>query len=97
MTNLIVDKFIKDGLNHPSVKELVDFKELKTESDFGKDYGTIKIFGNGSVKNNYIFNVNANLMFTPQNFGMITYIARDDKKMSADLEKIFEKTKLIKK
>ena len=97
MTNLIVDKFIKDGLNHPSVKELVDFKELKTESDFGKDYGTIKLSGNGSVKNNYIFNVNANLMFTPQNFGMITYIARDDKKMSADLEKIFEKTKLIKK
>ena len=96
MTNFLIDKFIKDGLNHPSVKEIAEFKELKTESDFGKNYGTIKLSGNGSAKNNFLFNVSANLMFTPQNFGMATYIARDDNKMSADMEKIFERIKLIK-
>ena len=94
MTNLIINKFIKEGLNHPSVKETVSFKELKTESDFGNNYGTIKLSGNGSVKNNYYFNVNANLMFTPQNFGMVTYIARDDKKMNPDMEIVFEKITL---
>ena len=96
MTNLVIDKLIKEGLNHPSVKELVNFKEVQSKSDFGKNYGTVKFYGNGSVKNNFNFNVNANLMFTPQNFGMATYIARDNKKMNAEMEKNFERIKLIK-
>jgi len=97
LTNLIVDKFIKEALNHPSVKEFVDFKEIKTKSDFGKTYGTIQLSGNGSVKNNYFFNVDANAMFTPQNFGLSAYIAKDDKKMDAELEKTFKNIKLAAK
>ena len=96
MTNLVIDKLIKNGLNHPSVKKVVVFKELKTNSYFGKNYGTIKLSGNGSVKNIYCFNLNANLMFTPQNFGMATYITKDDTKLNEDMENNFEKIKLIK-
>ena len=91
LTNLIIDKFIKEGLNHPSVKEIVEFKDVKTKSDFGNNYGTIKLSGNGFLKNNYVFNVNANLMFTPQNFGMVTYITKDENKTSKDMENILEK------
>lgn len=96
LTNLIVDKFIKEGLNHPSIKEIVEFKDLKTKTDIGKNLGTIKLSGNGSVKSNYVFNVNANLMFTPQNFGMVTYITKDENKTSKEMETILEKVKLIK-
>ena len=97
LTNLIADKFIKEGLNHPSVKEFVDFKEITTKSDFGNNYGTIKLTGNGSVKNNYFFNINANAMFTPQNFGLASYISKDGKKMDAELEKTFRNIKLASK
>ncbi|MBR4907733.1 MAG: hypothetical protein IKZ43_01830 [Acidaminococcaceae bacterium] len=96
LTNLIIDKFIKEGLNHPSVKKIVEFKDVKTKSDFGNNYGTIKLSGNGFVKNNYVFNVNANLMFTPQNFGMVTYITKEKNKTSKDMENILKKVRLIK-
>ena len=96
LTNLIIDKFIKEGLNHPSVKKIVEFKDVKIKSDFGNNYGTIKLSGNGFVKNNYVFNVNANLMFTPQNFGMVTYITKEKNKTSKDMENILKKVRLIK-
>ena len=97
LTNLIADKFIKEGLNHPSIKEYLDFKEIKTKSDFGNNYGTVKLTGSGSVKNNYFFNVDANAMFTPQNFGLTAYISKDDKNLDEEFEKVFKRIKLAAK
>ena len=53
LTNLLIDKFINEGLKHPSVKEYVDFKAINTKSNFTNNYGTIELSGNGSVKNNF--------------------------------------------
>ena len=85
LTNLLIDKFINEGLKHPSVKEYVDFNAINTKS------------GNGSVKNNFKFNLNANAMFTPQTFGLTAYISKDEKKMDTELEKIFGSIKLLSK
>ena len=90
-------RIIKEGLKHPSVKNIIDFKNLETKSDFTNSHGTVDLKGTGTVKSKYDFNVNANLMFTPQLFGMKTYISRDDKKISSDLEKIFDHISLKKK
>ncbi len=94
LTNLLIDKFINEGLKHPSVKEYVDFKKINTKSNFTNNYGTIALSGNGSVKNSFIFNLDANAMVTPQSFGLTAYISKDGKKMDAELEKIFGKIKL---
>ena len=94
LTNLLIDKFINEGLKHPSVKEYVDFKAINTKSNFTNNYGTIELSGNGSVKNNFKFNLNANAMFTPQTFGLTAYISKDEKKMDPELEKIFGSIKL---
>ena len=92
----VKDLYKKEGLNHPSVKKFVELNNVKTKSDFSNNYGTIQLSGNGSVKSNYVFNINANLLFTPQNFGMVTYIAKDENKTSKEMETILEKVKLIK-
>jgi hypothetical protein len=97
LTNLLIDKFIKEGANHPSVKEFVDFKDVNAKSDFGDSYGTIRLTGHGITKNNFLINVNARAMFTPQNFGLAAYISKDNKKMDASLEKILGNIKLLKK
>lgn len=97
LTNLIIDKFINEGLKHPSVKQYVDFKEVSTKSDFRDNYGTVNLTGHGSVKNNFSFNVNAKAMFTPQNFGLAAYISRDNKVMNAELENRFDKITLLNK
>lgn len=97
LTNLIIDKFIKEGVNHPSVKEFVDFKEINSKSDFGESYGTIRLTGSGVTKNNFLVNVNARAMFTPQNFGLAAYISKDNKKMDARLEQILGNIQLLKK
>ena len=94
LTNFLIDKFINEGLKHPSVKEYVDFKAINTKSNFTNNYGTIELSGNGSVKNNFKFNLNANAMFTPQTFGLTAYISKDEKKMDPELEKIFGSIKL---
>ena len=94
LTNLLIDKFINEGLNHPSVKKYVDFKKINTKSNFSNNYGTVELSGNGSVKDNYEFNLNANAMVTPQTCGLTAYISRDEKKMDPDLEKIFGSIKL---
>ena len=94
LTNLLIDKFINEGLKHPSVKEYVDFNAINTKSNFTNNYGTIELSGNGSVKNNFKFNLNANAMFTPQTFGLTAYISKDEKKMDPELEKIFGSIKL---
>ena len=96
LTNLIIDKFIKEGIKHPSVKEYVDFKEVSTKSDFRDNYGTIKLTGSGLAKNNFSFNINAKAMFTPQTFGLTAYIAKENKNLSPDAVNIFERVKLIK-
>ena len=97
LTNLLIDKFINEGLKHPSVKEYVDFNAINTKSNFTNNYGTIELSGNGSVKNNFKFNLNANAMFTPQTFGLTAYISKDEKKMDPELEKIFGSIKLLSK
>ena len=97
LTNLLIDKFINEGLKHPSVKEYVDFKAINTKSNFTNNYGTIELSGNGSVKNNFNFNLNANAMFTPQTFGLTAYISKDEKIMDPELEKIFGSIKLLTK
>ena len=97
LTQLVINRIIKEGLKHPSVKNIIDFKNLETKSDFTNSHGTVDLKGTGTVKSKYDFNVNANLMFTPQLFGMKTYISRDDKKISSDLEKIFDHISLKKK
>lgn len=97
LTNLLIDKFINEGLKHPSVKEYVDFKAINTKSNFTNNYGTIELSGNGSVKNNFKFNLNANAMFTPQTFGLTAYISKDEKKMDPELEKIIGNIKLLSK
>ena len=94
LTNLLIDKFINEGLNHPSVKEYVDFKEINTRSDFSNNYGTIKLSGIGSVKDRFNFNLNANAMVTPQTFGLTAYISKDEKKLDPELEKTFGNIKL---
>ena len=97
LTNLLIDKFINEGLKHPSVKEYVDFNAINTKSNFTNNYVTIELSGNGSVKNNFKFNLNANAMFTPQTFGLTAYISKDEKKMDTELEKIFGSIKLLSK
>lgn len=97
LTNLLIDKFINEGLKHPSVKEYVDFNAINTKSNFTNNYGTIELSGIGSVKNNFKFNLNANAMFTPQTFGLTAYISKDEKKMDTELEKIFGSIKLLSK
>ena len=97
LTNLLIDKFINEGLKHPSVKEYVDFNAINTKSNFTNNYGTIELSGNGSVKNNFKFNLNANAMFTPQTFGLTAYISKDEKKMDPELEKIIGSIKLLSK
>ena len=97
LTNLLIDKFINEGLKHPSVKEYVDFNAINTKSNFTNNYGTIELSGNGSVKNNFKFNLNANAMFTPQTFGLTAYISKDEKKMDPELENIFGSIKLLSK
>ena len=94
LTNLLIDKFINEGLNHPSVKEYVDFKEINTRSDFSNNYGTIKLSGIGSVKDRFNFNLNANAMVTLQTFGLTAYISKDEKKLDPELEKTFGNIKL---
>jgi hypothetical protein len=97
LTNLLIDKFINEGLKHPSVKEYVDFKEINTKSNFSNNYGTIELSGNGSVKNIFKFNLNANAMFTPQTFGLAAYISKDENKLDPELQKIFGSIKLLTK
>ena len=97
LTNLLIDKFINEGLKHPSVKEYVDFNAINTKSNFTNNYGTIELSGNGSVKNNFKFNLNANAMFTPQTYGLTAYISKNEKKMDTELEKIFGSIKLLSK
>ena len=97
LTNLLIDKFINEGLKHPSVKEYVDFKAINTKSNFTNNYGTIELSSNGSVKNYFKFNLNANAMFTPQTFGLTAYISKDEKKMDPELEKIIGNIKLLSK
>ena len=97
LTNLLIDKFINEGLKHPSVKEYVDFKAINTKSNFTNNYGTIELSGNGSVKNNFKFNLNANAMFTPQTFGLAAYISKDENKLDPELQKIFGSIKLLTK
>ncbi|MBQ3365625.1 MAG: hypothetical protein IJG43_02930 [Acidaminococcaceae bacterium] len=94
LTNLLVDKFINEGLKHPSVKEYVDFKRINTKSNFSNNYGTISLSGGGSVKNSFTFNLKANAMVTPQTFGLTAYISKDEKKPDPELEKIFGNIKL---
>ncbi len=94
LTNLLIDKFINEGLKHPSVKKYVDFKKITTKSNFSNNYGTIELSGNGSVKDSFKFNLNANAMFTPQTFGLAAYISKDEIKMDSELEKIFGSIKL---
>ena len=94
LTNLIVDKFINEGLKHPSVKEYVDFKEINTRSDFSNNHGTIELYGNGTVKDSFKFNLNAKAMVTPQTFGLTAYMSKDEKKMDSELESIFGNIKL---
>ena len=96
LTGLIIDKLVKDALRQPSIKKFAAFKKIKTKSSFSDTYGTIQLSGNGSV-NNYSFNVSSNLMFTPQNFGMAAYIAKDNIKISPNLKKSFEQIKLFKR
>ena len=97
LTGLLIDKLVKDGLRQSSVRKFADFKKIKTKSNFSDTYGIIKLYGRGSVKNNYYFNVNANLMFTPQNFGMVSYIAKDGIRINPNLNKNLGQIKLIKK
>ena len=97
LTNLLIDKFINEGLKHPSVKEYVDFNAINTKSNFTNNYGTIELSGNGSVKNNFKFNLNANAMFTPQTFGLAAYISKDENKLDPELQKIFGSIKLLTK
>lgn len=97
LTNLLIDKFINEGLKHPSVKEYVDFKEINTKSNFINNYGTIELSGNGSVKNIFKFNLNANAMFTPQTFGLAAYISKDENKLDQELQKVFGSIKLLTK
>ena len=97
LTNLLIDKFINEGLKHPSVKEYVDFKEINTKSNFINNYGTIELSGNGSVKNIFKFNLNANAMFTPQTFGLAAYISKDENKLDPELQKVFGSIKLLTK
>ena len=94
LTNMLIDKFINEGLKHPSVKEYVDFKKITTNSNFSNNYGTISLSGNGSVKDNFKFNLNANAMVTPQTFGLTAYISRDEKIMDPELEKVLGSIKL---
>lgn len=96
LTNLIIDKFIKEGVKHPSVKKYIDFKDVSTKSNFSDNYGTIELTGHGSAKNYFSFNVNAKAMFTPQNFGLAAYIAKDEKNMKPDMVNFFERIKLAK-
>ena len=97
LTNILINKFIKEGVNHPSVKEFIDFKEINSKSDFGDSYGTVRLTGFGITKNNFLFNVNARAMLTPQNFGLAAYISKDNKKMDARMEQILGNIKLLKK
>ena len=97
LTNLLIDKFIKEGANHPSVKEFINFKEINSKSDFDDSYGTIRLTGFGITKNNFLINFNARAMFNPQNFGLAAYISKDNKKMDARLEQILGNIKLLKK
>ena len=94
LTNLLIDKFINEGLNHPSVKKYVDFKKINTKSNFSNNYGTVELSGNGSVKDNFEFNLNANAMVTPQTFGLTAYISRDEKIMNPEMEKVLGSIKL---
>jgi hypothetical protein len=94
LTNILVDKFINEGLKHPSVKEYVDFKRINTKSNFSNNYGTISLSGGGSVKNSFTFNLKANAMVTPQTFGLTAYISKDEKKPDPELEKIIGNIKL---
>ena len=84
-------------MKHPSVKEYVDFKEINTKSNFINNYGTIELSGNGSVKNIFKFNLNANAMFTPQTFGLAAYISKDENKLDPELQKVFGSIKLLTK
>lgn len=95
MTNLLMEKFINEGLKHPSIKEYVDFKEINTKTDFRNNYGSIKLTGYGSVKNDYQFNINAKAMFTLESFGLVTYISKDDKNNDPESGKKFENIKLL--
>lgn len=97
LTQLLIDKLIKEGINQKSVKSIVDIKELKTSSDFTESYGTINLSGNGKIKNHFDFNLNAKIMITPQNFGMASYFSKEHKQISPELEKSFSLIKLNKK
>ncbi len=95
LTNLLIDKFINEGLKHPSVKEYIDFKEINTRSNFSNNYGTVELTGSGSVKDRLKFNLNANAMVTPQTFGLTAYISNDEKKiMDSEMKKILGNIKL---
>ena len=96
LTQLMIDRLIKEGLKQPSIKEIIDFKQLEMKSDFTEQYGTVQLSGAGTIKKVFNFSLNANLMFTPQCFGMKTYICKDDKKMDPAMEKIFDQI-LLKK
>ncbi|MBQ9635067.1 MAG: hypothetical protein IJV12_02515 [Acidaminococcaceae bacterium] len=98
LTQLVIDKIITEGINHPSVKEYVEFKDLKVNSDFNSNYGKINLTGTGSIKNGFTFNVNANAMFTPDLFGFAGYVSKDiDKLTDQEIEKTIGQIKLIRK
>lgn len=88
MTNLLIDKFIKEGLKHPSVKRVVDFTEITTTSNFTGNYGSVTLNGKASVKNSDLYNINANAMFTPQDFGLVVHIGKKDKQPVKSFEEI---------
>ena len=97
LTGLLVDKLVKERLRQPWVKKFADFKKIRTKSMFNDTSGTIRLFARGSVNTDNNFNVFANLMFTPQNFGMATYVVRDGIRINQKLKKNLEQISLIRK
>ena len=95
LTQLLIDKLIKDGINHPTVKDFLVFNKLETKSDFNSNYGKINVTGSGTLKNNFSFHVNTNAMFTSDSFGLTSYFSKDGQKTNPELEKIFSQTKLV--
>jgi len=95
LTQMLIDQFIKEGTEHPSVKEILEIKELNTSTDFGQNYGTVKIDGNGTIKDNYDFTMRAKIMFTQQLFGLASYITKDNEIKNAELENSIDRIHLV--
>lgn len=96
LTQLVIERFLRDALQNSKVKEFADLGNIKSSADFNSDFGTVQLSGSGTIRKQFSFAVDMNALFTPKSFGMAAHIAKNEKDFSPEITEIVRNIQLIK-